>query len=135
MANRLSGGKSGKGAPAAKTAAIGRPRALEADDKTLASIRALSQIDATEEEMAAVLGVAASTFREFKKREPEVAEIIERGRAEGRVSLRRTMRRMAEKNPAMAIFLAKNKLGMADKVDTKNTGDIAIIVDVEDAEV
>ncbi|TPO02181.1 hypothetical protein [Mesorhizobium sp. B1-1-5] len=100
----------------------------------MASIRALAQIDATEEEIASVLGVATSTFREFKKREPEVADIIERGRAEGRVSLRRTMRRMAEKNPAMAIFLAKNKLGMADKVDTKNTGDITIIVDAEDAE-
>jgi hypothetical protein len=67
VANRVSGGKSDKGARGAKT---GRPRALEADDKTLAQIRALSQIDATEEEMAAVLGVATSTFREFKKREP-----------------------------------------------------------------
>lgn len=133
MANRVSGGKSDKGAPGSKSG-TGRPRALDADDRTLASIRALAQIDATEEEIASVLGVATSTFREFKKREPEVADIIERGRAEGRVSLRRTMRRMAEKNPAMAIFLAKNKLGMADKVDTKNTGDITIIVDAEDAE-
>ncbi len=128
MANHVSGGKSDKRAIDVKA-----PRGLKPDEATMKVVLALAHLDATEEEIAAVLRVSASTFQDFKRRSPEVAETIERGRAEGRVSLRRCLRRMAEKNPGAAIFLAKNKLGMADKVEHANKGEIAIYIDADDA--
>jgi hypothetical protein len=42
------------------------------------------------------------------------------GRAEGQKKLRRLQWKQAEHNPTMAIFLGKQYLGQADKVETKN---------------
>ena len=52
---------------------------------------------------------------------------IAQKRAKGRTDLRRTQRKLAAKNPAMAIFLGKNELSQTDKrEETHNvTGDLA----------
>lgn len=42
-------------------------------------------------------------------------QIFEKKRVGGLISLRRNLFKMSEKNPACAIFLAKNLLGMSDK--------------------
>ena len=43
------------------------------------------------------------------------SSVFEKKRVGGLISLRRNMFKMSEKNPAVAIFLAKNLLGMSDK--------------------
>ena len=55
--------------------------------------------------------------------------VFEKKRAGGLISLRRNMFHMAEKNPAVAIFLAKNLLGMSDRVDQNlNVSEIKLTV-------
>lgn len=93
----------------------GRPRKLTPDDLTLKTIKGLGAIQATTLECAAMLGVAENTFLKFKADYEEVAEAYENGKGTGRVSLRRTQFRLADKNAAMAIFLGKNILGQVDK--------------------
>ncbi len=44
-----------------------------------------------------------------------LSTVITQKRAEGRTQLRRTQRKLAAKNPAMAIFLGKNELDQTDK--------------------
>lgn len=45
-------------------------------------------------------------------------------RGKGLISLRRNQFRLAEKHPAMAIFLGKNYLGQSDKIEQVITDDI-----------
>jgi hypothetical protein len=52
---------------------------------------------------------------ERRRKERKFAETIERGRAKGKISLRRTQMRLAEEgNPALAIWLGKQLLGQAE---------------------
>ena len=48
--------------------------------------------------------------------------VFAKKRVGGLISLRRNMFKMSEKNPAVAIFLAKNFLGMSDKQETVHSG-------------
>ena len=52
------------------------------------------------------------------------SSVFERKRAGGKISLRRNMMRMSEKQPAIAIFLAKNWLSMSDKQEIEHSGNI-----------
>lgn len=45
--------------------------------------------------------------------------IFSQKRSKGKISLRRTQFQLAEKSPAMAIFLGKQYLGQSDKVETE----------------
>ena len=49
-------------------------------------------------------------------------QVFEKKRVGGLISLRRNMFRMSEKQPAVAIFLAKNFLGMTDKQEVQHSG-------------
>ena len=49
------------------------------------------------------------------------AEVFRIKRENGIISLRRTQFQLAEKSPAMAIFLGKNLLGQTDKVEQTQT--------------
>lgn len=49
---------------------------------------------------------------------------IRQKRAQGRIELRRTQRKLADSNPAMAIFLGKNELNQEDKKTIKQEGTI-----------
>jgi hypothetical protein len=66
--------------------------------------------------MALCLGVSHDTLARRKQSDPEFSELIEHGRANGRMSLRR---RQFEKAMAgsdtMLIWLGKNLLGQRDK--------------------
>lgn len=48
--------------------------------------------------------------------------IFAKKRVSGLLSLRRNLFKMSEKQPAVAIFLAKNWLGMADKQEVEHSG-------------
>jgi len=49
-------------------------------------------------------------------------DIFKRKRQKGLMSLRANLFRLAEKHPQMAIFLAKNWLGMSDKQEIEHSG-------------
>jgi hypothetical protein len=82
----------------------------------------LCTMQCTDEEVAAFFGVSTRTI-ERRRRQPRFAEIMERARAKGRVSVRRSLFRLANAgNIAAAIFLSKNLLGYRDVVNTEHTG-------------
>ena len=67
-----------------------------------------------------------------------LAEILEQGRACGRISLRRSLTIQSRTKPVAAIFLAKNILGYKDagSLDVQHSGEIRLIPDEQlDAEI
>ena len=96
----------------------------------LEQVEKLCALQCTDEELAAYFGVSPRTI-ERRKSQPAFAEAIERGKARGRVSLRRNLWGLAAKgNPAANIFLAKNLLGykdyFANELSGPNGGPIGI---------
>src|ERR1700732_5310186 len=88
----------------------------------VAELEKLYGMQCTDEEVAAFVGVSTRTLarrREVKK----FAEVIDRAKARGRVSVRRALFRLAAAgNIAAAIFLAKNLLGYKDIVRNEHSG-------------
>ena len=87
-------------------------------------VDAMCQIQCTQEEIAAVCGMSVDTLERRCKEEHGVkfADYFAEKRQGGRASLRRRQWSMAEKNPTMAIFLGKQYLGQADKVESEHSG-------------
>ena len=79
-------------------------------------VRKLARMQCTYDEIADVLGIARSTFQ-LKLQDPEVRKAYDSGRSQGKMALRtKMMERAVEKSDRLAIFLAKNYLGMSDVV-------------------
>ena len=79
----------------------------------------LLSIQCTRDEICAVLGVTKNTLKAWVRDHYDGAtfeEVSLRYRSVGKVSLRRSGLKLAEKNPAVWIFMAKNYLGMTDTV-------------------
>lgn len=93
---------------------LGRPF-IQIDEQILQN---LASLQCSYSEMAFVLGVHQDTLRKRFK------DIIEKGKAEGKIKLRRSMYRNATENnnAAIQIFLAKNLLGMSDTPNNSNDG-------------
>lgn len=88
----------------------------------LEQVEKLAAIQCTEAEIASVIGVSERTI-ERRKQQPDFAEAMARGKARGRVSLRRSLWALAQKgNPAANIFLAKNLLGYKDYFTNEHSG-------------
>src|ERR1700689_1662809 len=88
----------------------------------LEQVEKLAAIQCTEAEIASGLGVGVRTI-ERRKQQPDFAEAMDRGKARGRVSLRRNLWSLANKGqPAANIFLAKNLLGYKDYVANELSG-------------
>lgn len=88
----------------------------------LEQVEKLAAIQCTEVEIASVLGVSVRTI-ERRKQQADFAEAMERGKARGRVSLRRNLYSLANKGqPAANIFLAKNILGYKDYLSNEHSG-------------
>jgi hypothetical protein len=88
----------------------------------LAELEKLCTLQCTDEEIASFLGVSLRTV-ERRKKKPAFAEAMERGKAKGRLSLRRSLWGLAAKgNAAANIFLAKNLLGYKDYFANEHTG-------------
>lgn len=78
-------------------------------------IRALARIQCTEAEVASVLGCARSNLLKFFAENPDARQTFMDGLQEGCASLRRKQFALADKNPAMLIWLGKQYLGQKDK--------------------
>lgn len=82
----------------------------------LAVIERAASIGCTPEEIATVCQVSRATFFSRMASDPAVAEAVERGRDQGRSTLRRFQWQAAQKgNPTMLIWLGKQLLAQRDK--------------------
>lgn len=88
----------------------GRPKAEINYD----AVEKLASIHCTQDEIATFLGISVRTLQ----RDEEFCRVYKKGTEKGKISLRRTQFKLAERNPAMAIFLGKQYLGQTDKVET-----------------
>lgn len=98
---------------------MGRPR----KEISQTEFEKLCGLQCTKEEMCGWFDVTDKTLESWCKRvyKKGFSEIFSEKRSKGKISLRRTQFKLAEKSPAMAIFLGKNYLGQSDKIQYENT--------------
>ena len=88
----------------------------------LAELEKLAGMQCTNEEIGAFFGVSKRTILRRCQSE-KFRDIIEQGRAKGRVSVRRALFKLANAgNVAAAIFLSKNLLGYKDYFSNEHSG-------------
>ena len=103
-------------------AKMGRPR--KEIDKT--EFEKLCFLQCTEREFCSWFNVSDETLNKWCKENYDgrtFLDVFKEKRENGIISLRRTQFQLAEKSPAMAIFLGKNLLGQSDKVEQVITDD------------
>ncbi len=83
-------------------------------DIDLSELEKLASLHPTDVELASWFGVSEKTI-ERRKKEPEFAEALERGRTKGKLNLRRVQMKMAETHPVMAIWLGKVILNQTER--------------------
>lgn len=108
----------------------GRPR-KEIDKKFFET---LCGLQCTLEEIAGAFDCSPDTIERWCKRtyKENFAETFKKHSAKGKMSLRRTQFKLAEKSAAMAIFLGKNYLGQTDKIEqvVTNIEDLSPLVEI-----
>jgi hypothetical protein len=83
-------------------------------------VRALARLGCTWDEIAGVLKIARTTLV-VRMKEKKFRDAYDQGVAEGDVSLRRAQYDSAMKGKAgVLVWLGKNRLNQADRVETKN---------------
>jgi hypothetical protein len=82
------------------------------------AVEKLASIQCTQEEIANFLGLSVRTLQ----RDEEFCRLYKKGQDNGKMSLRRTQFKLAEKNTSMAIFLGKQYLGQKDVIE--NNGEM-----------
>src|SRR5260370_36680620 len=88
----------------------------------LAELEKLCIMQCTDEEVAAFFGVSTRTI-ERRRQVKKFNDIMDRGKAKGRLSVRRHLFRLAGAgNVPAAIFLSNNLLGHTAYVNTDLTG-------------
>lgn len=95
-------------------------------------VEELFTLHATIDEVCRVLRVCNNTFQAWVKRETEYETAVQMRdayAADGKMSLRRMLFSCAEEDPGTLRFLAKNLLGMADKIDQKTEGSLTVRMD------
>ena len=110
--------------------ATGRPR----KEINKIEFEKLCGLQCTLEEICSWFDITDKTLDKWCKENYEgrsFSEVFAIKRGAGKISLRRNMLRLSEKNAAMAIFLAKNWLGMSDNVEVKaDTSLMSALLDV-----
>lgn len=106
---------------------MARPR-KEIDQKQFEN---LCGLQCTLEEICGWFDVCSDTLETWCKRtyERSFSEVFAQKRGAGKISLRRSQWRLAEKNATMAIFLGKQFLGQRDNVDVNVTNTEGLSLD------
>ena len=93
---------------------MARPR-KQIDQK---SFESLCGLQCTKEEICGFFGITDKTLESWCKRtyKKGFSDVFKEKRGAGKISLRRSQFRLAEKSAAMAIFLGKQYLGQSDRV-------------------
>ena len=82
----------------------------------MAELERLSAMQCTDEEIAAWFKVTTRTI-ERRRKNRVFAEVMDRGKAKGRISVRRMQIKLLDAgNATMAVWLGKNMLGQTDEV-------------------
>ena len=86
----------------------------------------LCYMQCTEQEIADWFhcGISTIVLRVREQFGISFQEYFEKHRVGGLISLRRNLFKLSEKNAAVAIFMAKNWLGMSDKQEIEHSGSI-----------
>lgn len=88
----------------------------------LAELERLCAMQATDEEIAAWFNVTTKTI-ERRRKKKAFAEVMNRGKAKGRISVRRAQLKLLEAgNATMGVWLGKNILHQVDEVRHDITG-------------
>ena len=88
----------------------------------LIELEKLCSIHCTDEDLAAVFGVSVRTI-ENRKKKSEFAAAMNRGKAKGRLSIRRHQFKLMEKgDPSMTKWLGKVVLGQRDVTPVELSG-------------
>jgi hypothetical protein len=91
----------------------------------LAELERLCMMQCTDEEIAAWFGVTSRTI-ERRRQNPKFAEVMERGKAKGRISVRRQQLKLLEAgNATMGVWLGKQILGQSDHMRHQIQGQAA----------
>jgi hypothetical protein len=91
----------------------------------LAELEKLSMMQATDEEIAAWFGVTTRTI-ERRRKNAKFADVMDRGKAKGRISVRRAQLKLLEAgNATMGVWLGKNILGQVDEIRHELFGNIS----------
>jgi len=86
-------------------------------------VQKLAMIQCTQEEIAWALNMTPAHFGELKNGQPEISALIEKGKGEGRMSLRRKQFALAmQGDKTMLIWLGKQTLGQRDTMRNEVTG-------------
>lgn len=89
----------------------------------LSELEKLAAMQCTDEEVAAFFNVDVRTIERRRQKQPAFAAAMQRGRAKGRISVRRLLHtQAAQGSAAAAIFLAKNLLGYRDVRRNEHSG-------------
>jgi hypothetical protein len=81
----------------------------------IAELEKLCAMQCTDEEIAAWFGVDRKTI-EHRRKVPRFAQIMDRGKAKGRISVRRMQMKLLEQgNATMGVWLGKQLLGQRDQ--------------------
>ena len=96
----------------------------------LVELEKLCGLQCTDEEIAPCFGVTTRTI-ERRRTIRKFAEVIERGKAKGRISIRRMQMKLLEQgNATMGVWLGKNVLNQTDAIKHDITGNITSYLSV-----
>ena len=92
----------------------------------------LCNIQCTESEICSVLQICEDTLNAWCKREYDLtfSDAYKKYSENGKMSLRRMQFKLAQKYPAMAIFLGKQYLGQRDVVEQNDNAKIEVVTEV-----
>lgn len=94
----------------------------------LSELEKLCHLNCTDEEIAAWFNVTVRTIMR-KRKFPKFAAVMERGRAKGKISVRRMQMRLLEQgNATMGVWLGKQLLGQTDHFYHDVKGSLVSIV-------
>src|ERR1700730_9340101 len=86
------------------------------DGIDLIALEKLCGLQCTDEEIASWFGVTTRTI-ERRRKNKKFAEVMQRGKAKGRISVRRMQMKLLENgNATMGVWLGKNILGQTDEI-------------------
>lgn len=92
----------------------------------------LCNIQCTESEICSVLQICEDTLNSWCKRTYDLtfSDAYKKYSENGKMSLRRMQFKLAQKYPAMAIFLGKQYLGQRDVVEQNDNAKIEVVTEV-----
>src|ERR1700732_3060138 len=94
----------------------------------LVELEKLCLLQCTDEEIAAWFGVSTRTI-ERRRLQKKFADVMARGKAKGRISVRRMQMKLLEQgNATMGVWLGKQLLGQRDEIALQNEGPLVTII-------